>query len=749
MSFVNYLVLGSSLPGVHRISVSDPVGLLLESIHRKESFECRFSNIVAYRADIPMLNGRIPGEFTKELLRERCTADTWMPNCVPLAKYFEGDFSPIDHDKIQLLIKVPASDQFQPRIGKRAVSPLDGYSNETKRPRQLPSSELTTKFKGTTELAVEKLDKQLHELSVDAVKLSQPGFSCRLPFPYIGAVPERFHLDQGSQFEYFGRHRFAELYKIAKQMNPRQGKRVHLYGTLGSGKSHLLAALVCMLRKEGLRVVYLPDCYELLISNPPGWYVLKALYATFRHDVDLGHYVFALNQERLSGDPTRLEQKILAFCNIAADLGKPIIFIVDQANALDDSTEGHDRVSNDKKSSVRALLDGMSAEHMKISSSTANYLVAKHDQFRATSETRMTLDGGLDDEEMNAWWKHYETELEIQQEPDRRLSLERISGRLPLLLQALTEVTKKHEFVTVQQLFQRMMGTLEVTKMVGAMNNFVTVSFAKLKALDDQAAIASFRRGWQNCIFEQPMDTNDAMYLDGRFFYQDNNGVGRTTSDLARMVGASRLRMIENLVEYFGVRWFERIAHSGGNPAVLGFLVERVALGCLIQQGTIFAGPEFSKSLHPEKFSGILPESAPHKNDMPVIYIPTSYAYEAVDAILAIRLQNEKEKRDIKSIIIGVQVTIASSYSNSEETFMRSWKGWDELMGSKESEFRFVWIVEDMKDRSSDWVTVPEEIIKLRSKRIVVHPGYKRRYMSIMSLDNDLGNSLQMARDNS
>ena len=90
---------------------------------------------------------------------------------------------------------------------------------------------------------------------------------------------------------------------------------------------------------------------------------------------------------------------------------------------------------------------------------------------------------------MNAWWKHYETELETQQDPDRRMSLERLSGRLSILLQTLTEVTKKHDNITVQQIFQRMMGTLEVTKMIGALHKYATVSFAKFKSLDDQAAI--------------------------------------------------------------------------------------------------------------------------------------------------------------------------------------------------------------------------------------------------------------------
>ena len=73
---------------------------------------------------------------------------------------------------------------------------------------------------------------------------------------------------------------------------------------------------------------------------------------------------------------------------------KHILFVVDQANALDDSQD--DRVSNKKKMEARQLLDGLSSNHMKISSSTATYVAARYDQFRATSERRVNINMGMD-----------------------------------------------------------------------------------------------------------------------------------------------------------------------------------------------------------------------------------------------------------------------------------------------------------------------------------------------------------------
>ncbi|KAF8462175.1 hypothetical protein BDZ91DRAFT_850755 [Kalaharituber pfeilii] len=549
-------------------------------------------------------------------------------------------------------------------------------------------------------LAVEELQQQINMLSIDAVRLSQPGASFALPFPYPGVVPERFHLGQEGQFEFFGRHKFAELYKVVKDMNPRQRKRVHFHGTLGAGKSHLLAALVCLLRKEGAPVVYLPDCYELLTSEPPELYLITALFASFWNDTDLSEEVTELFNAVLSREYNhdRLEWDILVFCNLAAQLKKTILFVVDQANALDDSPD--DRIGTEKKQKVRKLLDGISSNHLKISSSTANYHAAKHDEFRATSETRLTLYKGLDDDEIKTWWKACEQKLDIPRlSEEQRVSLEHLTGRMPLLLRAFTRlynnlIDNVSSNATLEltnpvpEIYQAMMDTVEVQKVVGGINKFATMKIAELNASKDDSALQSFRRGWEGCVFEQPIDIQDATHLDGRFFYRDATGVGRVTCDIARAVGASRLREVDNLADFVTKSWMKRISHSGANPSVLGFLVERVVLGILVQHGTTLAGPEFAKPLHPVKFSGTLPQSPPSKNNTPVIYIPTAYNYEGVDAILVTRIQKKKNE-PARCVIVGIQVTIAQNHSNSEEAFMKTWMGWDELAGGKRLNFGF------------------------------------------------------------
>ncbi|KAF8430900.1 hypothetical protein BGX38DRAFT_1230439 [Terfezia claveryi] len=91
-----------------------------------------------------------------------------------------------------------------------------------------------------------------------------------------------------------------------------------LHGTVGAGKSHLLAAITCLLIKEGHKVVYLPDCRSLL-KNTFG-YLRSALRLTFHKDMERA--VFLDNCETL--------QHLEKFCD-AASSELRLLFIVDQA----------------------------------------------------------------------------------------------------------------------------------------------------------------------------------------------------------------------------------------------------------------------------------------------------------------------------------------------------------------------------------------------------------------------------------
>ena len=219
------------------------------------------------------------------------------------------------------------------------------------------------------------------------------------------------------------------------------------------------------------------------------------------------------------------------------------------------------------------------------------------------------------------------------------------------------------------------------------------------------------------------MQLQDTVYLDARFYYRDGSGIGRTSCHLARTVGAARVRALETFAPFAEKSWLNRITHAGENPAVLGFLVERAVLGILVKTGTEHAGEEFIRGLVQVVFSGPFPNEPPAHPNSPVIYIPTAFNYNSVDAILATKIQ--KRRHPTKAIIVGIQITIAGSHSASEEPFMKNWRQWDQMMGCDSTEFRFLWIVEHpVNTPAADWREIPQKTVRVRSGEKIVHPSY-------------------------
>jgi hypothetical protein len=218
-----------------------------------------------------------------------------------------------------------------------------------------------------------------------------------LPFPFPNRAPDRFKLDKDGYFEFYGRPKFRELYDVVSSMFNRGSQRYYFHGTLGAGKSHLLAALACLLMSEGKLVVFIPDCNELLAD--PAEYFGAALELAYDDNELFGPELKALRLHRPE-ESTALE-RLTQFCWEVAKNGDCALFIVDQANALDDAPPGMQRFHNDKKQVVRSLLDTSSAAHMKLASSTANYKHAMTDRYRETSEKRIDLYYGLN--EVSGW----------------------------------------------------------------------------------------------------------------------------------------------------------------------------------------------------------------------------------------------------------------------------------------------------------------------------------------------------------
>lgn len=97
--------------------------------------------------------------------------------------------------------------------------------------------------------------------------LSSPNVSVDLAFPFLGpAISKRFTIrkDEGNS-HYMGREVFSDFMDAFELLTEGSLRDLCVYGPIGYGKSHLLAALTCFLTAYGYRVIYLPDlhiCHE-------------------------------------------------------------------------------------------------------------------------------------------------------------------------------------------------------------------------------------------------------------------------------------------------------------------------------------------------------------------------------------------------------------------------------------------------------------------------------------------------------
>jgi len=191
----------------------------------------------------------------------------------------------------------------------------------------------------------------------DGLDLSNPSTFRRLPFPSLFPIPtQRFDTKKINgihQFEYMERSKFRELQNCVEYEDFLDGlESIYVSGNSGSGKSHLLGALVCQLIREGKLVFYVPDCSTSHLLDPASA-IWAALRFTFYDSATLGTI-----------DPHDV-RPLIDFMSNHRDL----YIFVDQVNALE-ITE------NDSCKATKVLvlkwLRAMRFKHPYIFSATAN-----------------------------------------------------------------------------------------------------------------------------------------------------------------------------------------------------------------------------------------------------------------------------------------------------------------------------------------------------------------------------------------
>ncbi|CAJ0913928.1 4188_t:CDS:2 [Entrophospora sp. SA101] len=258
---------------------------------------------------------------------------------------------------------------------KHVLEEIEGYSSE---------SAADIFQRKATEL-MEKINK----ISDNSIDYSNPEKISELPFPFLGTKKptDRFNTYNNYYFKYIGREKFEKILEDINKMKAGiTNMSYYIYGTMGYGKSYILAAMTCYLLRTGRCVVYLPDCRVFV--NDPLNYIKSALFLTFAYKED--EFKVILNCEKI--------EDIVRFCHSLGIYNRRLYFIVDQFNALDYDEGINAAFSNDvpicKKEILYDLINKMTSEHYIIKSASANNKSALYLQRKQLQEDKIVLIGG-------------------------------------------------------------------------------------------------------------------------------------------------------------------------------------------------------------------------------------------------------------------------------------------------------------------------------------------------------------------
>src|SRR2546429_5086971 len=148
-----------------------------------------------------------------------------------------------------------------------------------------------------------------------------------------------------------------------------------LYGTIGYGKSHILAALACYLTTAGDRVVYIPD--SRVCAKDPVVYIRVAMLLAWADDSGMQEKIMAL-------------KTIDAISDFFQSTPTNPLLIIDQMNALARSNSStDDYISSEEKTYLSKWINSCAARYKCIFSASANYQTFCWMRIRQTNELHL------------------------------------------------------------------------------------------------------------------------------------------------------------------------------------------------------------------------------------------------------------------------------------------------------------------------------------------------------------------------
>ncbi|KAF8541845.1 hypothetical protein BDD12DRAFT_979387 [Trichophaea hybrida] len=598
----------------------------------------------------------------------------------------------------------------------------------------------------------------------DADSLANPTKHLKLPYPYLGPhrPQDRFFWHEDGCFSYQGRKAFKEVLHRVKSMRISGGngyKELYIQGTMGYGKSHLICALVCYLMKIGERVIYAPDCKSL--TADPFKYMRDAFRLAF---ADSPQIVQMLNQCLDMNALERLAEKI-------AEFGITMFVFIDQANALDAGSGG--RMSSDARAKLMESLSRLSYSHFFIQSTSANFEMAAKALFTQEQVDKLELNGGYDEEEMHVWWKRT-LPLFPRFGARFREALEDLSGRNPLLLHGVEKAVCEYKKLQKSKEDEVAEDKNEKEQPAGQENEVEDEEgsadengviwrhiYESDEWIDAKSRVESYARDFitgkadtertwffdimENCLINDNVSRAERAVIDNRYFYTTRQNIGHCTSGLVRDTMAAFLRKHAGGDTFLKQQWYNMIEYVGGNSSVLGFFVEQVVLSRIEKEGMTMDGIKIPGM----KSVGFrtLPKGPENTDGSPVLYIPDTYNYKAIDGVII----SAKIVNDLKVLeIMPMQITINQHHEDSEKSFF---EGWDDfvvkILGASDYDdlkITFLWIVEDSETFPREDEFVAANTLTTRNGSYST-PSYERKVRSVKYVSEMVGHKLRMARE--
>ncbi|PVF93480.1 hypothetical protein CPB86DRAFT_818794 [Serendipita vermifera] len=543
------------------------------------------------------------------------------------------------------------------------------------------------------------------------INFSDPATFIDIPFPSALSVSAgRFpgiKRDNVRYFRYMGRSGFTELEsRVRDQLSENEKNRMQFYGSAGSGKSYLLAALTIKLIQEGKRVIYIPEAGELIEDF--GRVIRSALGLAFYDDpqayLDIN---FACDDEALVSFAKRNGDGYL---------------IVDHLEALE--IRSGDQNSEAKRRAMERLAR-LITSHPFLYSSCVNQESSQSLGLHKKGTTVAPLSGALNQEEAIQWLKHVKDQLPNPGLTDEEQEVvDSVTGHVPLLLRPLLEFQGK----AFDQ--GRFLQSEEFDRVGMDIRQFFE---DKIQLLHTKQKCDEFARLMGAFLRNSPTLNRDKTLYDQRYFYIQD-GYTRYTCGAAAEAMTVLLRDYHS-EDFDPIPWYDAVKGTN-NPIVKGFIAEQVCLKQISMNGLNVVQPELTK------MEAIAFPQDPYWNPQITsktacrLYYPDKYNYRCIDGIILLLKFEPQEAKEAH--FFPMQVTLNKVHKDSEADFYQGiqWPAWKKELENAGFAVKstFVWIG---KGASSS------EVKRLRSKKtrhtdMEFETEYLSRYINIAKVDSTL-----------